>query len=74
MPTIAVIILNYLTWLETLFANRCNLTEKESQMLENALPDTKVVSREGMYTGGGWRQVQGYYDMRDIMGLPYNTW
>ena len=63
-----------LTWLETLFANRCNLTEKESRMLEDALPDTKVVSREGMYTGGGWRQVQGYYDMRDIMGLPYNTW
>lgn len=63
-----------LTWLETLFANRCNLTEAESQRLEQALPNTKVVSREGMYTGGGWRQVQGYYDMRDIMGLPYNTW
>lgn len=63
-----------LTWLETLFANRCNLTEAESRLLEESLPNTKVVSREGMYTGGGWRQVQGYYDMRDIMGLPYNTW
>ena len=66
--------LKEMTWLETLFANRCNLTEAESRALEEALPNTKVVSREGMYTGGGWRQVQGYYDMRDIMGLPYNTW
>ena len=63
-----------MTWLENLWANRCNLTEAESRKLEEALPNTKVVSREGMYTGGGWRQVQGYYDMRDIMGLPYNHW
>lgn len=63
-----------LTWLKNLWANRCGLTEAESQMLEEGLPNTKVVTREGMYTGGGWRQVQGYYDMRDIMGLPYNHW
>ena len=66
--------LTKMTWLKNLWANRCNLTEAESQMLEDALPNTKVVSREGMYTGGGWREVQGYYDMRDIMGLPYNHW
>ena len=63
-----------MTWLENLWANLCNLTEEESRRLEEALPNTKVVSREGMYTGGGWRQVQGYYDMRDILGLPYNHW
>lgn len=61
-------------WLDTLYANLCGLTEQEIQMLEQGLPDTKVVAREGMYTGGGWREVQGYFDMRDIMGLPYNHW
>lgn len=61
-------------WLKNLWANLCGLTEKESRMLEEGLPNTKVVTREGMYTGGGWRDLQNYFDMRDIMGLPYNHW
>lgn len=63
-----------MTWLKTLYANRNGVTLEEHQMLEEALPNTKVVTQEWLYTGGGWREVENYYKMRDIMGLPYNTW
>ena len=63
-----------LTWLNNLWANLCGITKAEHEMLQNALPNTVVMTQEGRYTGGGWRQVQNYFNMRDIMGLPYNHW
>ena len=46
----------------------------EEQMLTDALPDTNLKFGAIDYAAGGWRQVPGYFEMRDIMGLPYNTW
>lgn len=63
-----------MTWLKNLWANACGLTQEEQNTLKESLPNTTVMTTGGSYTTGGWRQVQGYYDMRDIMGLPYNTW
>ena len=63
-----------MTWLKNLWANCKGITAKEDAALKEALPNTTVMTTGGSYTTGGWRQVQGYYDMRDIMGLPYNHW
>ena len=63
-----------MTWLKNLWANSRGITAAEDAALKEALPNTTVMTTGGGYTVGGWRQTQGYYDMRDIMGLPYNTW
>ena len=63
-----------MTWLENLWANCRGVSESEYRELCEALPNTHIEYRGGDYTSYGWRDVQGYFDMRDIMGLPYNTW
>ena len=66
--------LKKLTWLNNLWANICEITTKEHNELQEALPNTTVMTRGGVHNGGGWRNLQNYFDMRDIMGLPYNAW
>jgi hypothetical protein len=66
--------LKKMTWLENLWANATGMGQAEYEELCKALPNTRIECRGGDYTSNGWRQVQGYFDMRDIMGLPYNTW
>ena len=63
-----------MTWLENLWANCRGVTESEYRELCEALPNTHIEYRGGDYTTYGWRDIQGYFDMRDIMGLPYNHW
>lgn len=63
-----------MTWLKNLWANCKGITPAEDEALREALPNTTIMTRGGDYTTGGWREIQGYYDMRDIMGLPYNHW
>lgn len=41
--------------------------------LKAAMPDTKMNFVTGSSTAGGWRASQNYYDMRDLMGMPYMT-
>lgn len=66
--------LKKLTWVKNLWANCCDITQAEYQELCEALPDTHIEYRGGDFTSYGWREVQGYFDMRDMMGLPYNHW
>ena len=66
--------LTQMTWLNNLWATQCGLTREEEQMLQDALPNTVMKFGGGDYAAGGWRQVPGYFEMRDIMGLPYNKW
>lgn len=66
--------LKELTWLNNLWANICEITWPESIALQEALPNTTVMTQGGVHNGGGWRELQNYFDMRDIMGLPYNAW
>ena len=63
-----------MTWLKNLWATCRGVSESEYRELCEALPNTKIEYRGGDYTSYGWRDVQGYFDMRDIMGLPYNHW
>lgn len=63
-----------MTWLETLWANQTTFSSEEQQKLKDSLPNTVVHIAQADYTAGGWRQVPRYFEMRDLMGLPYNTW
>lgn len=63
-----------MTWLKNLWINQTPVTNAERQLLTESLPDTHIEFDHGHYTGGGWRELQNYYDMRDLMGLPYNKW
>lgn len=39
--------------------------------ISQALPDTRVVTSGDATVGGGWRRMQNYYDMRDMLHAPY---
>lgn len=66
--------LKEMTWLKNLWANMRGVTQAEHNELQEALPNTTVMTRGGTHNALGWRQLQNYFDMRDIMGLPYNKW
>ena len=61
-------------WLKNLWINRCGITPEERQLLTESLPDTHIEFDHGWPTGGGWRQLQNYFDMRDLLEMPYNAW
>lgn len=63
-----------MTWLKNLWIDGNSLTEAEKAELEAALPNTYIKYCYGMMAGNGWRLLQNYYDMRDLLGMPYNTW
>ena len=58
-----------MTWLKNLWwLGKGGATR---QMLAEALPNTNLNFSSGTTSGGGWRKLQNYYDMRDIMGMYY---
>ena len=60
-----------MTWLKTLFWHKCN--GSVILKLQEALPDT-TLDFTGTTTnsvGTGWRNLQNYYDMRDLLGMYY---
>ncbi len=61
-------------WLKNLWANARKNNEEEKELLRSSLPNTHIEFDHGFCTGGGWRQLQNYFDMRDMMGLPRNAW
>lgn len=63
-----------MTWLDNLWATQTGWSSAEQKMLTEALPNTTLKFGAIDYSAGGWRQVPGYFEMRDIMGLGYNTW
>ncbi len=66
--------LEEMPWLERLWMPHVQISDKDLKELQAALPDTLVYAPfndvKGS-TGGGWRNDQSYYDMRDLMGMPY---
>ncbi len=63
-------IIKQMTWLKRLWWAGCPIEEEEFQAY---LPDTKLSFYRGSSTGRGWRSGQHYYDMRDLLGMPYLT-
>jgi len=63
-----------MTWLKNLWIDGNDLTDAEKVELEAALPNTYIKYCYGLMAGNGWRDLQNYFDMRDLLGMPYNTW
>ena len=41
------------------------------RQIRDALPNTKMIFTGGSSTDEGWRHLQNYYDMRDLLGMWY---
>ncbi len=64
-------VLYQMTWLKRLWATSAGLSNSEIQELKGVLSDTVIVANGQHPTDGGWRQAQNYYDMRDLLEMPY---
>lgn len=58
-----------MTWLKNLWWKDCSYTKQ--QALKEALTETNMMFNLTFTVGNGWRQLQNYYDMRDILEMPY---
>ena len=67
-------VLKEMTWLKNLWIDGNDLTDAEKVELEAALPNTYIKYCYGMMAGNGWRDLPNYFAMRDLLGMPYNTW
>ena len=66
--------LKEMPWLERLWMPHVQISSQGLEELREALPDTFVYAPFNDVrgsTGGGWRTDQSYYDMRDLMEMPY---
>lgn len=57
-----------MTWLKRLWWADSPIPVSEFQQY---LPDTQLMFLHHSSTGNGWRRGQNYYDMRDLLGVPY---
>ena len=61
-----------MSWLDNLWLQNTPLRAGNLELLQEKMPNTRIVY--GKYKtchGRGWRQMQSYYDMRDILGMWY---
>ncbi|MGM9550378.1 MAG: hypothetical protein ACI3V5_11135 [Faecousia sp.] len=59
--------LSQMTWLKNLWM----VDRGGGYQLSQALPDTRIVATANATVGAGWRTLQNYYDMRDLLGMEY---
>lgn len=58
-----------MTWLKNLWMPGRGY--EWGQKMTEALPNTRVVLTDVTTLGQGWRNLQNYYDMRDLLGMHY---
>lgn len=67
-------VLKQMTWLERLWFPGHGLSKEAKQEIVDALPDTEVYipdyDADGS-TGGGWREADVYFEMRNLFGMFY---
>ena len=61
-------------WLKNLWLSENSATKEERAYLAEKLPNTHIYYDGYTPTSGGWRELQNYYDMRDLLEMPYNPW
>ena len=61
-------------WLKNLWVNCTNITPQARQLLIEALTDTHIEFDAGWHMGNGWRDLDNYYIMRDLLEMPYYDW
>ena len=59
-----------MTQLEALWF-RGNNKDSVYNQLKKALPNTNIAFDYGTATDGGWRELENYFKMRDLLGMPY---
>lgn len=61
-----------MTWLKNLWMIDCS-TRARYEMTQ-ALPGTKVMVTGAATVDNGWRDLDNYYKMRDLLGMHYMSW
>lgn len=67
-------VLGDMPWLKNLWLNKNGVSKEDREYLREKLPNTTLEFDHGWITGNGWRQLQNYFDMRDLLGMDYNVW
>lgn len=61
-------------WLKNLWVNQTGVNAETRALLTEKLPDTHIEFDAGWHMGNGWRDVDNYYVMRDLLEMPYYNW
>lgn len=61
-------------WLKHLWINQTGVDEETRALLLEALPDTVIEFDHGWHMGNGWRGLDNYFVMRDLLEMPYYDW
>lgn len=61
-----------MTWLKNLWMVGCSTGAR--YRMPQALPDTKVMVTGSATVANGWRDLENYYEMRDLLGMHYMSW
>ena len=61
-----------MNWLKNLWMIGCSSGAR--YRMTNALPDTKVMVVGDATVANGWRNLDNYYEMRDLLGMHYMSW
>lgn len=64
-------LLKQMTWLDMLWIPGTNLSDKQYQEIEAALPNTTVDYKAPNSVSNGWRKSEYYYAMRDQLDMYY---
>ena len=61
-----------MTWLKNLWMVGCSTGAR--YRMTQALPNTKVMTTGAATVANGWRDLDNYYQMRDLLGMHYMSW
>lgn len=61
-----------MTWLKNLWMIGCSSGAR--YRMTQALPETKVMISGSATVANGWRNLENYYAMRDLLGMEYMSW
>ena len=59
-------------WLKNLWMVECSTADR--YRMTQALPGTKVMVNGAATVANGWRKLDNYYAMRDLLGMYYMSW
>jgi hypothetical protein len=61
-----------MTWLKNLWMIDCS--SRARYEMSQALPDTNIMLYGAATVANGWRNLDNYYKMRDLLGMHYMSW
>lgn len=61
-----------MTWLKNLWMIGCS--SGAAYRMSQALPDTKIMYTGSATVANGWRDLDNYFEMRDLLGMYYMSW